>query len=189
MVFVPTMIRILDFFIAAIGLVLLSPLILLVMVLGWFDTRSPLFRQERVGRGQQSFILVKFRSMRPDTVSVASHLADVASITPLGQFLRRTKFDELPQLWNVLKGEMSLVGPRPNLSNQAELINLRNALGVYDVLPGITGLSQIKDIDMSTPALLAKTDAEMISSMSITNYFKYIFLTFAGKGQGDRVRR
>ena len=189
MVFISTMIRILDFFLAAIGLVLLSPLILLVMVLCWFDTRSPLFRQERVGHGQQSFILVKFRTMRPDTTSVASHLADVASITPLGHFLRRTKLDELPQLWNVLKGDMSLVGPRPNLLNQEELINVRKTLSVYDVRPGITGLAQIKDIDMSTPELLAKTDAEMISTMSVANYFKYIFLTVVGKGQGDRVRR
>jgi len=80
------------------------------------------------------------------------------------------------QLWNVIKGEMSLVGPRPNLFNQDELLKWRNQLGVYDVLPGITGLAQIKDIDMSTPELLAKTDAEMISTMSVTNYFKYIFL-------------
>ena len=189
MVFVSKMIRILDFFLAAIGLVLLSPLILLVIILGWFDTRSPLFRQERVGRGQQSFILVKFRTMRPNTASVASHLADVSSITPLGHFLRRTKLDELPQLWNVLLGDMSLVGPRPNLFNQEELIYARDALDVYRVRPGITGLAQIKDIDMSTPELLAKTDAEMISTMSLVNYFKYIFLTFVGKGQGDRVRR
>ena len=105
------------------------------MVLGWFDTRSPLFHQERVGRGQKSFILVKFRTMRPDTASVASHLSDVSSITPLGHFLRRTKLDELPQLWNVLLGDMSLVGPRPNLFNQEELINARNALGIYSRTP------------------------------------------------------
>ena len=189
MVFISKMIRILDFFLASVGLALLSPLFFLVMVLGWFDTRSPLFHQERVGRGQKSFILVKFRTMRPDTASVASHLSDVSSITPLGHFLRRTKLDELPQLWNVLLGDMSLVGPRPNLFNQEELINARNALGIYSVRPGITGLAQIKNIDMTTPELLAKTDAEMISTMSIANYFKYIFLTVAGNGQGDRIRR
>ena len=86
-------------------------------------------------------------------------------------------------------GDMSLVGPRPNLFNQEELINARNALGIYSVRPGITGLAQIKNIDMTTPELLAKTDAEMISTMSIANYFKYIFLTVAGNGQGDRIRR
>ena len=127
--------------------------------------------------------------MSKDTASVASHLASSTSITRLGGFLRRTKLDELPQLWNVLMGDMSLVGPRPNLFNQEELINARNVLGVYDVRPGITGLAQIKDIDMSTPELLAKTDAEMIATMSIANYIKYIFLTVVGKGRGDRVRR
>lgn len=182
------MIRILDFFLAAIGLVLLSPLILLVMALGWFDTRSPMFRQERVGRGQQSFILVKFRTMRPDTASVASHLADVSSITPLGHFLRRTKLDELPQLWNVLKGEMSLVGPRPCLFNQQELITEREKRGVYKARPGITGLPQIQGVDMSTPELLAKTDAQMLKTLNFRNYFRYIFLTILGKGSGDRVR-
>jgi O-antigen biosynthesis protein WbqP len=137
----------------------------------------------------KSFTLIKFRTMSKETASVASHLVSNESITPLGSFLRKTKLDELPQLWNVLNGQMSLVGPRPNLFNQEKLINARNSLGVYDVRPGITGLAQIKDIDMSTPELLAKTDAEMISTMSVVNYFKYIFLTVAGKGQGDRVRR
>jgi lipopolysaccharide/colanic/teichoic acid biosynthesis glycosyltransferase len=182
------MIRLFDILFSALGLIVLSPMMLLVWLLDWIDTRAPLFRQQRVGRNQQPFVLVKFRTMRPDTASVASHLADASAITSLGRFLRRTKLDELPQLWNVLKGEMSLVGPRPNLFNQDELINARDELGVYDVRPGITGLSQIKDIDMSTPALLAKTDAEMISTMSIANYFKYIFLTVMGKGAGDRVR-
>lgn len=182
------MIRILDFFLAAIGLVLLSPLILLVIILGWFDTRSPLFRQERVGRGQNSFVLVKFRTMRPDTASVASHLADISSITSLGHFLRRTKLDELPQLWNVLKGEMSLVGPRPCLFNQQELIAERDKRGVYKSRPGITGLAQIQGIDMSTPKLLAKTDAQMLKTLNLRNYFRYIFLTVLGKGSGDRVR-
>ena len=79
-------------------------------LLCWFDTRRPLFRQERVGRNQKPFVLVKFRTMRPDTTSVASHLADSSAITPLGRFLRRTKMNELPQLWNVLRGQMSLVG-------------------------------------------------------------------------------
>ena len=182
------MIRILDFFLSALGLVLLSPLILLVMILGWFNTRSPLFRQERVGRGQKSFVLVKFRTMRPDTASVASHLADISSITPLGHFLRRTKLDELPQLWNVIKGEMSLVGPRPCLFNQQELIAERDKRGVYKSRPGITGLAQIQGIDMSTPELLAKTDAQMLKTLSLRNYFRCIFLTILGKGSGDRVR-
>lgn len=182
------MIRILDFFLAAIGLVLLSPLILLIMILGWFDTQSPLFRQERVGQEKQSFVLVKFRTMRSETASVASHLADISAITTLGHFLRRTKLDELPQLWNVLKGEMSLVGPRPCLFNQQELIAEREQRGVYKARPGITGLAQIRGIDMSTPKLLAETDARMLKKLSLRNYLRYIFLTILGKGSGDGVR-
>ena len=181
--------RVLDFLFSVFGLLFGFPILFIIFLIGLFDTGSPLFVQERVGRGKRPFKLVKFRTMSKDTASVASHLASSASITKFGGILRRTKLDELPQLWNVLRGDMSLVGPRPNLYNQEELIEERNKLGVYNVRPGITGLAQIKDIDMSTPVLLAKTDAEMISTMSVANYFKYIFLTFAGKGQGDRVRR
>ena len=106
----------------------------------------------------------------------------------MGAFLRKTKLDELPQLWNVLKGEMSLVGPRPGLFNQKELTMARDARGVFDVRPGITGLAQVNDIDMSTPELLAETDANMIRELSIKNYFKFIFQTVLGAGAGDRVK-
>ena len=182
-------IRIFDFTFSLLGLVFGSPVLLIIWILGLLDTGAPIFRQERVGRNMDSFILVKFRTMNKDTAAVATHLVTGTSITSFGRFLRKTKLDELPQLWNVLKGDMSLVGPRPNLFNQEELINARKKLNVYGVRPGITGLAQIKDIDMSTPELLAKTDAEMISTMSFANYFKYIFHTVTGKGQGDRVRR
>lgn len=165
------------------------PVLLAIFVLGLLDTGSPLFLQARVGRNKIPFTLVKFRTMSKDTPSMASHLVSSAAITPLGSFLRKTKLDELPQLWNVLMGEMSLVGPRPNLFSQEKLINLRDALGVYRVRPGITGLAQIRHLDMSTPKQLAEIDADMISTISAVNYFKYIFLTVAGKGQGDRVRR
>lgn len=183
------MIRFFDIFFALIGLILGAPILLCILVLGWFDTRSPLFRQKRVGQFQEAFTLVKFRTMKPDTASVASHLADSASITKLGSFLRRTKLDELPQLWNVLKGEMSLVGPRPCLFNQDELRTEREKRGVFQVRPGITGLAQVSDIDMSRPALLAKVDSQMIESMSVSTYFKLIVLTLTGKGSGDRVIR
>jgi len=102
--------------------------------------------------------------------------------------LRRTKLDELPQLWNVLKGEMSLVGPRPGLFNQEELTQAREAKGVFNVRPGITGLAQVNEIDMSTPQLLAETDAKMISTLNIKSYFQYILMTVTGKGSGDRVK-
>jgi lipopolysaccharide/colanic/teichoic acid biosynthesis glycosyltransferase len=182
------MTRLFDIFFALLGLLFLSPLLLLLWALAWLDICSPLFKQQRVGRNQVPFVLVKFRTMRPDTASVATHLADASAITPFGRFLRRTKLDELPQLWNVLRGEMSLVGPRPCLLNQQELIAHRTALGVFSARPGITGLAQIQGIDMSTPELLAKTDAQMLASFTSLDYFRYIFLTVLGRGSGDRVR-
>lgn len=183
------LLRLFDVCFAACGLLFGFPVLLAIYVLGLFDTGSPLFLQKRVGRNKKPFTLVKFRTMKVDTASVASHLASASSITRMGGFLRKTKLDELPQLWNVLKGEMSLVGPRPNLFSQHELIAARDALGVYNVRPGITGLAQVNDIDMSTPALLAETDARMIREMSLGSYFRLIVQTVTGKGRGDRVRR
>jgi len=180
--------RFFDFTFALLGLIFAFPVLLVIYVLGLFDTGSPLFRQERVGRHQKPFVLVKFRTMKIDTASVASHLASSASITRMGAFLRKTKLDELPQLWNVLKGEMSLVGPRPGLFNQQELTTERAQRGVFDVRPGITGLAQVSDIDMSTPKLLAETDQRMIRELTLAHYFKYILMTVLGKGAGDRVR-
>ena len=182
------MLRLLGFLFSLIGLLIGAPLLISIYVVSLFDTGSPLFRQERVGCNQKSFTLVKFRTMRPDTASVASHLADASAITSFGTFLRRTKLDELPQLWNVFKGEMSLVGPRPCLFNQLELINEREERAVFNARPGITGLAQVSNIDMSTPKLLAETDACMLESLNLSSYFKYIFLTVCGKGAGDRVK-
>lgn len=182
------MIRLLDFLFALFGLLIAFPFLVILFVIGLFDTGSPIFTQERVGRNKKPFTLVKFRTMRVDTASVASHLASTASITPFGGFLRKTKLDELPQLWNVLKGEMSLVGPRPGLFNQEELTAAREAKNVFAVRPGITGLAQVNEIDMSTPELLAKTDREMIDTLNLGNYFKYILMTVTGSGSGDRVK-
>ncbi|MGC9460066.1 sugar transferase [Vibrio genomosp. F10] len=182
------MIRLLDILAALLGLLFLWPILITVVIIGLFDTGSPIFVQERVGRNKKAFKLIKFRTMSVETKSVASHLANNASITKLGNFLRKTKIDELPQLINVLKGEMSLVGPRPNLFNQDELIKARDALGVYNVLPGITGLAQVQNIDMSTPELLAKTDKQMIDTLTLKDYFKYILMTVTGSGSGDAVR-
>ena len=182
------MIRLVDFIFAILGLLIGAPVLALLFIVGLFDTGSPLFRQQRVGRREKPFVLVKFRTMRKDTESVASHLASKSAITKFGHFLRRTELDELPQLWNVLKGEMSLVGPRPCLYSQQELIEYRKSKGVLEARPGITGLAQISDIDMSTPELLAETDRKMLVELSLKNYFKYIFITVSGKGSGDRIR-
>ena len=183
------MIRIFDILFSSLGLVLLSPILIVLMIIGYFDTGSPIFRQERVGKGRRAYRLRKFRSMHMNAPSVATHLASASSITPFGSFLRKSKLDELPQLWNVFVGDMSLVGPRPNLFNQEELINERDSRGVYSVRPGITGLAQINKIDMSTPHLLAETDAKMIQELNALSYFKYILLTVFGKGFGDRISK
>lgn len=182
------MLRLIDFTLATLGLVLGLPVFLLLLILGFFDTGSPLFFQVRVGRDEKPFRLVKFRTMRPDTLSVATHLADASAVTSFGSFLRKTKLDELPQLWNVLKGEMSLVGPRPCLPNQIELIEARRKHGVFAARPGITGLAQVNGIDMSTPKLLSETDARMLKTLSFSSYLKYILLTVSGKGSGDRIK-
>jgi len=181
--------RIFDILFSFLGLVLLSPILIVLIIIGYFDTGTPIFRQERVGKGKQPFRLMKFRSMHVSTPSVATHLANASSITPFGSFLRKSKLDELPQLFNVLMGDMSFVGPRPNLFNQLELIEERAKRGVYSIRPGITGLAQINKIDMSTPQRLAETDAKMIVQLNVWYYFKYIFLTVFGKGFGDRVRK
>jgi len=183
------MIRIFDFLFSFFGLLFLWPIGLVVYIIGLFDTGSPIFVQERVGRFKKPFKLIKFRTMPVNTKSVATHLSKDITITKFGNFLRKSKLDELPQLINVLVGDMSLVGPRPNLFNQTELIKEREKRGVYNVLPGITGLAQINEIDMSTPVKLAEKDAEMIQNLSLSDYFKYIFATVGGKGQGDRIQK
>lgn len=127
--------------------------------------------------------------MKVNTASLASHLVDREAITFYGRFLRKSKLDELPQLFNVLLGDMSLVGPRPNLFNQTDLIIQRDKLNIYNVRPGITGLSQIRGIDMSTPELLVKVDREMLDNLSIGLYFKILYYTFLGKGSGDAANK
>jgi len=167
----------------------MSPLLITVFLFSsLFQRGSPLFRQQRMGRHEKHFTLIKFRTMKPETGSVGTHEVNPGQVTVWGRLLRKIKIDELPQLWNVLKGEMSLVGPRPCLPSQSQLIQARQRLGVFNVRPGVTGLAQIQGIDMSTPDLLAKTDAEMIRTMSLFNYFKYILLTVCGWGRGDRIR-
>ena len=179
--------RIFDLVFSILGMIFFSPVFILITIIGYFDTGSPIFCQVRVGQNKKPFNLYKFRSMHKSTLSVSTHLVKHTSITKFGGILRKSKLDELPQLVNVLIGDMSFVGPRPNLFNQEELIFEREKLGVYKVVPGITGLSQINKIDMSTPKLLAETDAKMIKDLNIFRYINYILKTATGKGFGDRV--
>lgn len=183
------MTRLFDILFSFFGLLILSPIILVLLIIGFFDTGSPLFRQVRVGANKKPFNLLKFRSMHVNTQSVATHLASHASVTKYGAFLRKSKLDELPQLINVFLGNMSLVGPRPNLFNQEELIAERDKRGVYKVVPGITGEAQIHKIDMSTPKLLAETDVVMTQNLTLKKYFYYIIVTVLGKGSGDRIKK
>lgn len=180
--------RSLDVLLSGTGLLLLAPLLALLWLAGRFDTGSPLFRQQRIGRHQRPFVLIKFRTMRPDTASVGTHQVNPAAITPYGRFLRRSKLDELPQLWNVLKGDMSLVGPRPCLPNQTELVQERERQGVFAARPGITGLAQVQGVDMSEPARLAELDALMLDKISLGLYLRLLLMTVTGSGSGDRVR-
>jgi len=183
------MIRLIDFLASFFGLILLLPLILMLYIIGLFDTGSPIFKQRRVGKNKQPFTLYKFRTMNINTRSVATHLANQSDVTKFGSFLRKTKLDELPQLVNVLIGDMSLVGPRPCLFNQEELISEREKRGVYNFKPGITGLAQINNVDMSTPVKLSEFDAHMLKDLNLVNYLKFILATVIGKGQGDRIKK
>jgi lipopolysaccharide/colanic/teichoic acid biosynthesis glycosyltransferase len=171
------MIRIFDFLFSLFGILALSPLLILLWIIILFDNGSPIFKQIRVGYYQKTFKLFKFRTMPLGTKSAATHLVKNLKLSFFSIFLRKTKLDEIPQLWNVLIGEMSLVGPRPCLLNQKKLINERKKRGVFKKRPGITGLAQIKGITMKTPTLLAKTDLEMIKQLNVFNYFYYILVT------------
>jgi len=181
-------IRILDVVLSAVGLLLGSPFLAVLCGLVWWDTRSPLFRQVRLGRHRRPFVLVKFRTMRLETGDLPTHMVSAASVTPLGSLMRRTKLDELPSLWNVLRGDMSLVGPRPGLPSHAALTEARTRAGVFEARPGITGVAQLRGIDMSTPEVLAEVDARMLNELTVARYVKLILATVLGGGGGDRIR-
>jgi O-antigen biosynthesis protein WbqP len=162
---------------------------LIIFIIGLFDTGSPLFIQKRLGKNQAEFSLIKFRSMKVGTTQTGTHLAKSSEITSLGKFLRGSKLDELPQLWNVLAGDMSIVGARPGLPIQAKLRHERSKRSVFDSKPGITGLGQISKIDMSTPRKLSAYDQLMNKNMSFCFYLNMILATVQGKGSGDRVKQ
>ena len=171
------MIRVFDIIFSISALVLFSPMLIFFFIFDLFRSGSPIFLQARIGKNEKKFMLYKFRTMKIDTKSAATHLISNSAITPYGQLLRYSKIDELPQLWNVIIGDMSLVGPRPCLISQHTLIRERRKRKIFKVRPGITGLAQIKGVDMSKPLLLAQTDYKMIKKMNLLLYFYYLIMT------------
>lgn len=183
--------RALDVAACALLLLLLWPILLIVIVAVRLESRGPaIFKQVRVGKDGREFTCYKFRTMFAGTGDVPTHQVSASAITPLGDYMRRFKIDELPQLANVLAGDMSLVGPRPCLPSQLELIEARRRLGVLEVRPGITGLAQVGGIDMSNADRLAEIDAQYVRKQSFRGDLKLIWATLRGQGVGiDQVVR
>lgn len=181
--------RALDLVLAVFGLLVAAPVMLVCLVAIRLTSPGPaLLRQTRIGRYEQPFTCFKLRTMHADTRLAPSHDTPATAVTPLGAWLRRLKLDELPQLWNVIRGEMSLVGPRPCLPAQKELIAARRERGLYALRPGITGIAQVAGIDMSDPQRLAAADAAYLGEVSILLDLRLILATLTGAGRGDRVR-
>jgi O-antigen biosynthesis protein WbqP len=166
-------------FSVCVGACLLLPIGLTALLVRWTSPGPALYWSDRVGRNNRIFKMPKFRSMRLDTPAVATHLLSDPDqfLTPVGPFLRKTSLDELPQLWSILKGDMSLVGPRPALFNQHDLIALRTEAGVDRLVPGLTGWAQINGRDELPIADKVRLDAEYLSRQSFVFDLKIIFLT------------
>lgn len=163
-----------------------------LLVLIWIAVRiqSPgpgIFSQTRVGKNGKEFICYKFRTMQIGTPQTGTHEVSAKSVTKLGQYLRSSKLDELPQIINILRNEMSLIGPRPSLPSQVELIEVRRKHGILEIKPGISGLAQINGVDMSDPRRLAEWDRRYICLQSLLGDFWIGIATIFGKGQGDRT--
>lgn len=183
--------RILDFLISLIALIVLSPLFLIIAI--WIKTNSPgpvLFKQKRVGKNKELFEIYKFRSMRSDTpADMPTHLLNdpEAFITKSGHFLRKTSLDELPQLINILKGDMAIIGPRPALWNQFDLIEERDKYGANDIRPGLTGWAQINGRDELEIPIKAKLDGDYVKNISFLFDLKCFFGTISSVLKSDGV--
>ncbi len=173
--------RFLDIVLSAAGLLVLSPVLLIIAVAIKMDSKGPvLFKQKRVAKGKEHFQILKFRTMYADVPKdVPTHLlADPESkITKIGRFLRKSSLDELPQIWNILVGEMSIIGPRPALWNQFDLIAERDKYGANDVRPGLTGLAQVMGRDELPIEVKAKYDGEYAQNVTFANDVKIFFKT------------
>ena len=172
--------RLFDFVMSLIGIIVLSPIILIVALAVKLTSPGPmLFKQRRIGKNNDEFQIYKFRTMRIDTPNVPTHLLEKPEqwITPVGKFLRKTSLDELPQLFNILKGEMSIVGPRPALYNQIDLKEMRTEAGVHKLVPGLTGWAQINGRDEIPLSLKVKLDKEYLEKKNFLFDIKIIFMT------------
>jgi O-antigen biosynthesis protein WbqP len=168
-----------DLAVSGLGLFVLSPVLALLILLIRLESPGPgLFRQQRVGRGGVLFTCYKLRSMHADTPHLPTHDVQASALTRLGGFLRRTKLDEFPQLWNVLCGEMSLVGPRPCLPKQTGLVARREAAGILALRPGITGLAQVMGADMSDLDRITALDARYLAAQSAVLDWRILMATF-----------
>jgi len=184
--------RAFDFILSLLALIILSPVMLIIALVIRLTSPGPVFfRQKRVGLKKTHFMIYKFRTMRTDAPKDApTHLLQNAAgfITPVGRFLRASSLDELPQLINILKGEMSIVGPRPALWNQYDLIEARDAVGANDVLPGLTGWAQINGRDELPIDVKANLDGEYVRRMSLAFDLRCIFGTVFSVLRRDGVR-
>ena len=173
--------RFLDIVLSAVGLLVLSPILLIIAVAIKMDSKGPvLFKQKRMAKGKEHFQILKFRTMYADVPKdVPTHLlADPDSkITKIGRFLRKSSLDELPQIWNILVGEMSIIGPRPALWNQFDLIAERDKYGANDVRPGLTGLAQVMGRDELPIEVKAKYDGDYAQNVTFANDVKIFFKT------------
>jgi O-antigen biosynthesis protein WbqP len=177
--------RWLDVLASMLLLLFCSPILLIVIIAIRLQSPGPaIFRQVRVGKNRRPFTCYKLRTMYSGTANLPTHEVQASSVTILGEYLRRFKIDELPQLCNVLIGDMSMVGPRPCLPSQTALVEARRQLGVFEVRPGITGLAQVNGVDMSDADRLAELDAQYVRTQSLMGDFRLILATLRGQGVG-----
>lgn len=184
--------RIIDFVLALLGIIILSPVFLILSILIKCNSKGPiLFKQIRVGRGNKAFKILKFRTMKIETPKdMPTHLLEnpESYITSVGKFMRKTSLDELPQLWNIVVGEMSVIGPRPSLPSQTDLNQLRDKNGASKIRPGLTGLAQVSGRDELPIDIKASYDGEYVNMMSFVNDLKLFFKTAFSVIKSDGVK-
>ncbi|VTU38641.1 Undecaprenyl phosphate N,N'-diacetylbacillosamine 1-phosphate transferase [Variovorax sp. PBL-H6] len=183
--------RVVDLSLAVTAAVVLAvPLLLLALLVRWTSKGPALYWSDRVGRHNRLFRMPKFRSMRVGTPAVATHMLSDATkhLTPIGSFLRRSSIDELPQLWSILKGDMSFVGPRPALFNQGDLIEQRAQYGVHELMPGLTGWAQVNGRDELPIPQKVALDVEYLQRRSVWFDLRIIWITGHKVLKRDGVR-